>query len=327
MYEREIQAMEHAAKLLLDIDRRGGLCQGGEQYPNGLCCIEDAQQLQGAANNLRELDVLRNCAPPPDRMAVMVDRFLAWKLPETVWPDCGRPPRPTDTGTNLLSATEARAMLTHVLLGADTITEQRAEALAKQWGAFEPSRFGTGMLQFHTGLPGVIGLCRAVWAEALGAPPRDMRRAEDLSPTEVGAAITSGEILTVDHDPPSDATVRRHRSMELALALASPEFNTSSWADVMAGKVVDAEIWREWDGTPTVLAHRYMRNPTASGCSATYGQLWPVFKPTPCPCEGQSVQVLHRDGTVTATDKPEHMRWGWTRPYASAADIVAWRTA
>lgn len=44
----------------------------------------------------------------------MVDRFLTWKLPTTVRPD-GINGDPTRTGTNLLSATEARAMLEHVL--------------------------------------------------------------------------------------------------------------------------------------------------------------------------------------------------------------------
>jgi hypothetical protein len=47
----------------------------------------------------------------------LVNRFLAWKLPSTVYPDCGKPPRDYDTGTNLLSAEEARQMFTHALDG------------------------------------------------------------------------------------------------------------------------------------------------------------------------------------------------------------------
>lgn len=56
----------------------------------------------------------------------MVNRFLAWRLPQTFAPDNGikfTPPAPVapgyfdgwPVGTNLLTATEARAMLEHVL--------------------------------------------------------------------------------------------------------------------------------------------------------------------------------------------------------------------
>jgi len=56
----------------------------------------------------------------------MVNRFLGWKLPPTFCPDAGikfTPPVPDargyvngwPIGTNLLTATEARAMLEHVL--------------------------------------------------------------------------------------------------------------------------------------------------------------------------------------------------------------------
>jgi len=50
----------------------------------------------------------------------MVGRFLGWKLPLNFVPDCGVSFAPPDaphwpTGTNLLSAEQARAMLEHVL--------------------------------------------------------------------------------------------------------------------------------------------------------------------------------------------------------------------
>lgn len=47
----------------------------------------------------------------------MVDRFLTWALPASVCADpCAtRPDMPNRSGTNLLTATEARAMLEHVL--------------------------------------------------------------------------------------------------------------------------------------------------------------------------------------------------------------------
>lgn len=54
----------------------------------------------------------------------MVSRFLGWKLPQHFYPDChisfdrenaSQSPHSWPTGTNLLTATQARAMLEHVL--------------------------------------------------------------------------------------------------------------------------------------------------------------------------------------------------------------------
>lgn len=45
-----------------------------------------------------------------------------------------------------------------------------------------------------------------------------------------------------------------------------------------------------------------------------------------CPVTpGTHIRVRFRDGEELDTREPELMRWGWTRPYLSAADIVAWR--
>lgn len=46
----------------------------------------------------------------------LVSRFLTWPVPAEVYPD-GTPGQPGRTGTNLLSAPQARAMLQHVLGG------------------------------------------------------------------------------------------------------------------------------------------------------------------------------------------------------------------
>lgn len=46
----------------------------------------------------------------------MVSRFLTWPVPADVYPD-GTPGQPGRTGTNLLSAPQAAAMLRHVLGG------------------------------------------------------------------------------------------------------------------------------------------------------------------------------------------------------------------
>lgn len=55
--------------------------------------------------------------PAPAVTDEMVSRFLTWKLPKTVCPDAVASDRssPYRSGTNLLTATEARQMLEHVL--------------------------------------------------------------------------------------------------------------------------------------------------------------------------------------------------------------------
>ncbi len=45
--------IEKSAKLLLDIDKNRGLKEGGEQYPNGLCCLDYAERLKSAAKEIR----------------------------------------------------------------------------------------------------------------------------------------------------------------------------------------------------------------------------------------------------------------------------------
>jgi len=47
-------------------------------------------------------------------IAALVDRFLSWPVPASVYPD-GTPGRPGRIGTNLLSAIEAKEMLEYVL--------------------------------------------------------------------------------------------------------------------------------------------------------------------------------------------------------------------
>ena len=74
--------------------------------------VADALAAQALTNELTEAD-----------LSAMVDRFLAWPLPDSVSSDVcvsvreygkeeGWPPR---CGTNLLTADEARQMLTHVI--------------------------------------------------------------------------------------------------------------------------------------------------------------------------------------------------------------------
>lgn len=51
-----------------------------------------------------------------DDLDALVSRFLTWPVPAEVYPD-GVPGQPGRTGTNLLSAPQAKAMLQHVLGG------------------------------------------------------------------------------------------------------------------------------------------------------------------------------------------------------------------
>lgn len=65
----------------------------------------------------------------PDQIKHMVDRFLSWKLPENFRPDGGinfkaafnehtdYPMRHEPSGTNLLDATQADAMVRHMIDG------------------------------------------------------------------------------------------------------------------------------------------------------------------------------------------------------------------
>ena len=55
-------------------------------------------------------------APQAADMDALVARFLTWPVPAEVYPD-GTPGQPGRTGTNLLSAPQAKAMLQHVLGG------------------------------------------------------------------------------------------------------------------------------------------------------------------------------------------------------------------
>lgn len=52
--------IEEAIKLLRDIDLFGGLKQGGEQYPNGLNCLDIADRLETSKELFRsELDAAK----------------------------------------------------------------------------------------------------------------------------------------------------------------------------------------------------------------------------------------------------------------------------
>ncbi len=77
----------------------------------------------------------------------MIDRFLSWKLPEDFSPDCGvsfdkRPPdakgyaRPWPVGTSLLTATQARQMLEHVLQAPTPLEQKKADPVYDKLSGF-----------------------------------------------------------------------------------------------------------------------------------------------------------------------------------------------
>lgn len=67
----------------------------------------------------------------------LVDRFLSWPLPESVCADlvATMPGRRYRTGTNLLSAIEARQMLIYVLASLRPAAEPRNGEWSDKWGA------------------------------------------------------------------------------------------------------------------------------------------------------------------------------------------------
>jgi S-formylglutathione hydrolase FrmB len=71
-----------------------------------------------------------------------VDRFLAWPLPDSVYPDAGKFDAVNNrwrSGTNLLSATEARAMLEHVLAALTGAQPAPAAPSDGKWVPLEPT--------------------------------------------------------------------------------------------------------------------------------------------------------------------------------------------
>ncbi len=75
-----------------------------------------AHHMTGYADVLAERIAAFSAPAGPAVTAELVDRFLTWPVPAEVYPD-GTPGQPGRTGTNLLSAPQAKAMLQHVLGG------------------------------------------------------------------------------------------------------------------------------------------------------------------------------------------------------------------
>jgi hypothetical protein len=82
---------------------------GGNQVGT-IMLPEDVAAALAAALTLGGVEMVAGGLDPD----VLVARFLTWPVPAEVYPD-GTPGQPGRTGTNLLSAPQAAAMLRHVL--------------------------------------------------------------------------------------------------------------------------------------------------------------------------------------------------------------------
>lgn len=92
----------------------------------------DAGERAEAAKLTEPLYATPPVAAAPADIDALVNRFLSWPVPASVYPD-GTPGKPGRTGTNLLSALEAREMLEYVLKGGHFFKANAAE-IAKEQG-------------------------------------------------------------------------------------------------------------------------------------------------------------------------------------------------
>lgn len=80
-----------------------------------------AQAALNAANVMLSRHAAQPARPTDEQIERMVDRFLCWRLPDNFAPDAGINYKPCagpgPTGTNLFDATQARAMVQHMIEG------------------------------------------------------------------------------------------------------------------------------------------------------------------------------------------------------------------
>jgi hypothetical protein len=84
---------------------------------------------------------------PKDRVDQLVDKFLAWPLPDSVAADAiactqGAPHR---TGTNLLNATEARQMIEYLLFAGQSTGMARGWPGAEEDAAFQARNYNRSL--------------------------------------------------------------------------------------------------------------------------------------------------------------------------------------
>lgn len=124
----------------------------------------------------------------------LVNRFLTWPVPADVYPD-GTPGQPGRTGTNLLTAEQAKQMLAHVLGGQVlTFDEFRAANVARclKWhpeglGSWSPS-------DWLTAVTGELGELASLLK--MRNRERDGLPGNKFSPTDRQVAVELADVLT-----------------------------------------------------------------------------------------------------------------------------------
>jgi hypothetical protein len=226
-----------------------------------------------------------------DQIKHMVDRFLGWRLPENFNPDCGisfkrdfnehtaRPMKHEPTGTNLFDATQATAMVRHMLDGLPAPPVDPtgdAQGLGERLGHWPLHKDGADF--------SVLSI-QAQMREAAALRTKDARIAEleaglrrlaNLSPGDAQDATTGGIINHV-------RTVARQ-----ALSSSPPpvEAGVPSEPKLPPGGLTSQEKFLlEW---------------LSKEDSSAYGE-----------CEGQALTVLINCGLAMVT--PEVPRTGYSR--------------
>ena len=206
---------------------------------------------------------------------LLVDRFLSWPLPESLCSDpcASMPGYPHRTGTNLMTAEQAEAMIEYVIAAPRQPEGEGLEVAA--WQDAENPLYTTGeRRQMHAwatdGYP-IVELCR-------------------LSDAQRAIAELEAERDTLRQQ------LAELRAQLLAIASAEPRRHTIEWAKAMAatGNNEAYAKWREAFDQRDRLAGLLSR---ARGCIDAMG--WDELETDidailaqPAPAEGEAVEVV-----------------------------------
>jgi NTP pyrophosphatase (non-canonical NTP hydrolase) len=124
----------------------------------------------------------------------LVNRFLTWPVPADVYPD-GTPGKPGRTGTNLLTAEQARQMLAHVLGGAGPLTFDAFRAAnATRCLRWHPEGIEWSASDWMTAIVGELGeLARLI---KMRNRERDGLPGNKFSPTDEQIGKEAADVLT-----------------------------------------------------------------------------------------------------------------------------------
>jgi hypothetical protein len=195
-----------------------------------------------------------------DQIKHMVDRFLGWRLPENFNPDCGisfkrdfnehtaRPMKHEPTGTNLFDATQATAMVRHMLDGLPAPPVDPtgdAQGLGERLGHWPLHKDGADF--------SVLSI-QAQMREAAALRTKDARIAEleaglrrlaNLSPGDAQDATTGGIINHV-------RTVARQ-----ALSSSPPPVEAGVPSREEIARIIDPSSWTVFDGYLAEVKRKY----------------------------------------------------------------------